>query len=477
MAQGVIALVAGLLLGAGLARLLPRRGGSGDGGATAAGAGPHLLPDPALAWLMRAHGALGVWVSELDPGEEGPRAERIVDAERLSVSQIMAVDRRLERARDQEQGGAERLEGGTLVFQAAAGFAVGLLLPAGHDPAALAQGEDDLRRLLDGVRRRPQIVALAQAGTQEASIESVASVGLRLAYQLERIIDGEVLVVAPEPAGVRVVGVSGRADRRLLDTFAGCDSILARVARGEQGRTLWPGDPLGGVVADRRQRPAAVTVLPLLVGQEAVGAVALWVPGGEEPAGQAWGEVVEAITNAAPRIKRASMSQGLQQAASLDPLTGLPNRRELEKVMGRHDAQEGALIYADLDKFKSLNDTLGHPAGDAAIVHFSRIIREQIRGGDTAARIGGEEFAVWLPGATLEVGQRIAERIRSRLAETGWDWQGRPWPLSASFGVAACPETSRRVENLAGQADAALYAAKHGGRNRVEAAALAGERA
>jgi diguanylate cyclase (GGDEF)-like protein len=252
--------------------------------------------------------------------------------------------------------------------------------------------------------------------------------------------------------------------------------VLSRVARGEQGRTLFPGDPLGGVVADRRQRQVAVTVLPLLVGQEAVGAVALWVPGGEEPAGQAWGEVVEAITNAAPRMKRASSSQDLRQAATLDPLTGLPNRRELAKVMGRYDVQQGALIYADLDKFKSLNDTLGHPAGDAAIVHFARIIREQIRGGDTAARIGGEEFAVWLPGATLEVGVRIAERVRGRIATTAWDWQGRVWPLTASFGVAACPETSRRVENLAGQADAALYQAKNGGRNRVEAAAPAGER-
>ncbi|MGH7534160.1 MAG: hypothetical protein ACREMG_01100, partial [Gemmatimonadales bacterium] len=71
----------------------------------APGAGPHLLPDPALEWLRRAHGALGVWVAEHAPGEEGPRAERIVDSERLSVAQIVAVDRRLEAARDREQAG------------------------------------------------------------------------------------------------------------------------------------------------------------------------------------------------------------------------------------------------------------------------------------------------------------------------------------------------------------------------------------
>ncbi|HEU4699874.1 MAG TPA: GGDEF domain-containing protein [Gemmatimonadales bacterium] len=471
MAAGLIGFVGGAALGAAAVWWLDRRSAPGTP-EVRAGAGPHLLPDPALGWLRRAHAALGVWVTELDPQEEGPHAERIVDAERLTIGQIMAVDRRLERARDQEHGGVERMEQGTLVFQAAGGFAVGLLLPEGHASDALARAEDDLRRLLDGVRRRPQIVALAQAGTQEASIESVESVALRLAYQLERVSGGGVLVAAREPGGVRVVGASGRADRRLLDTLAAGDSILARVARGEQGRTLWPGDPLGGVVADRRQQAHPVTLLPLVSGQEVAGAVAIWTPGGEELAGKAWGEVVEAMTNAAPRILRAVETQQFKQASVLDPLTGLPNRRGLEGVLGRHGTFEGALIYADLDKFKSLNDTLGHPAGDAAIVHFGRIIREQIRNVDTAARIGGEEFAVWLPGASLEVGARIAERIREKLAGTPWDWQGRPWPLTASFGVAACPETSRRPENLAGQADAALYAAKHGGRNRVAVAAV-----
>jgi diguanylate cyclase (GGDEF)-like protein len=121
----------------------------------------------------------------------------------------------------------------------------------------------------------------------------------------------------------------------------------------------------------------------------------------------------------------------------------------------------------DLDRF-ALNDTLGHAAGDAALVHFARILLEQIRGGDVAARVGGEEFLVWLPGTPLEEGTKVAERIRRRLGTMPWDWQGRSWPLSSSFGVAACPETSASRENLAGQADAALYEAKRGGRDRVE---------
>jgi diguanylate cyclase (GGDEF)-like protein len=128
------------------------------------------------------------------------------------------------------------------------------------------------------------------------------------------------------------------------------------------------------------------------------------------------------------------------------------------------------LVYADIDRFKNLNDTLGHPAGDAALVHFARIIREQIRTDDVAARIGGEEFAVWLPDSGLDLGARIAERIRVKLGTTAWDWRGRQWPLSASFGVAACPETSPSLDNLPAQADSALYVAKRSGRNRVEKA-------
>ncbi|HZA97711.1 MAG TPA: hypothetical protein VE399_02960, partial [Gemmatimonadales bacterium] len=115
------------------------------------GVSPHLLPDPALEWLRRAHGAVGVWITELDPGEEGPRAERILEPERLSVAQIVAVDRRLERARDQEQSGVERMEAGMLVFHAQAGAAVGLLLSDRFEPGGLPVVEDDLRRLLEGV--------------------------------------------------------------------------------------------------------------------------------------------------------------------------------------------------------------------------------------------------------------------------------------------------------------------------------------
>ena len=434
------------------------------------GVAPHFLPDPALEWLRRAHQALGVWITELDPGEEGPRAERIIEPERLSIAQIVAVDRRLERARDQEQSGAERMEGGMLVFHAQAGAAAGLLLPEKFESQKLNGVEDDLRRLLDGVRRRPQMIALAQAHSQEASLESVGSVGLRLAYQLERMLDAQVVVTALDNGSLRVIGVSGRADRRLLDSILPPGSELAQVASGAQESRLTAGDPLGAAVADRRSRSGSVLLLPLRKDLKPIGAVAIWLPTGREPSGLARAEVMEAIHNAAHRIDRALDADQHKRAATIDPLTGLHNRRGFDEAFTLITARAGALVYSDIDRFKNLNDTLGHPAGDAALVHFARIIRDQIRTGDVAGRIGGEEFAVWLPETGLELGGRIAERIRSKLGSAPWDWQGRTWPLTASFGVASCPETSPSLDNLPAQADAALYAAKRSGRNRVEKA-------
>jgi diguanylate cyclase (GGDEF)-like protein len=170
---------------------------------------------------------------------------------------------------------------------------------------------------------------------------------------------------------------------------------------------------------------------------------------------------MEALNNAAPRIARALEADQHKRAATIDPLTGLHNRRGFDEAFNLITAKEGALVYADFDRFKSLNDMLGHPAGDAALVHFARIIREQIRSGDVPGRIGGEEFAVWLPETSLDLGGRIAERIRIKLGTTAWDWRGRQWPLSASF---------RSLDNLPAQADAALYVAKRSGRNRVEKA-------
>jgi diguanylate cyclase (GGDEF)-like protein len=465
----MIELVVGLAVGAAAGWFLGRRTPRTRG--LAASAGAHLLPDPALQWLLRAHRGRGVWVAEYDAEEQAPTLERVLDADGLPPAQVAAIDRRLERAREQEQGGAERLDAGLFVMRAAGGCAVGLLFGEG-EAATLDEAEADLDRLLAGIRRRP-IVSMAQARSDALAIESVGSVSLRLAYQLERITDAAVVVASRDLDGVRVTGTSGHADRRLLDRLVSAGSPLARAASGALGEDGVHPDPTGDT-GDRRQGAGPALVLRIRSGSEVVGAVSVTLPGGAEPRGAVFGEIAECIREAGPRLFNAQQHANKAKEAATDRLTGLANRRALEAAMNRQGVTRGVLVVLDLDHFKRLNDTLGHPAGDAALLHVGQMIRDQVRTSDTAARIGGEEFALWLPGADGEIGRRTAERIRTKLGTTAWEWQGRAWPLSASFGVASIPENSASVQNLLAHADRALYVAKEAGRNRVEVAGRPG---
>lgn len=445
-----------------------RKAGPAGGLATRDVASPALLPEPALRWLLRAHGAVGVWLSEADLDGEGPSNERVIDAERLDVAQVVALDRRMERARDDGAPGVEQVDAGTFVVRARDGMAAGLLLPAAPAVDRIAEVEEDLDRLLEGLKRRPAIVALAQASADALAIESPGSVALRLAYQLERVLDAPVVVASRTGEQVIVAGVSGRADRRLVDRALPGDAPLAAVARGEAAGGRLDGAPLGAALEDRRTAPEAVLLLPIEAARERVGAVALWLPGGAEPIGARLAEIHECVRDAAPRLRSALAHHAERSKATTDRLTGLANRDVLERAMNREGgAAAGVLIALDIDHFKRLNDTLGHPAGDAALVHVARLLKGQVRASDVAARVGGEEFMLWLPNAPLAVGEQIAERIRARLADAVWEWRGSAWPLTASFGVAGAPDSSRSAANLPELADRALYQAKHEGRNRV----------
>jgi diguanylate cyclase (GGDEF)-like protein len=464
----LLILAVGVIVGW-LARARAREGSVAAGLATRAVAGPELLPEPALRWLMRAHGAIGAWLAERSVGDNDPVIERVIDVDRLAVNDVVALDRRVESARDSERSGVERLDAGTLVIRTGHRLAVALLVP--HDVSPGAELDEDLDRLLEGLKRRPDVVALAQAQPERGAIESVGSVALRLAYQLERATNGAVVVVAVEPEGVRVVGVSGQADRRLLEKFVPPECDLDKVARGTLDRMIVRGDPMGGTASDRRQRPVLVQLEPIVgPGRTVCGAVALWLPGGVEPTGPRLAEILESIGEAGPRLAVAQQHAAAERGAFTDALTGLANRAELQRAMHRANLAGGAVIALDLDHFKKVNDGLGHAAGDAALIHLAAVLRDQVRGMDTVARVGGEEFVIWLPDASRDVGVMIAERVRSALAARVFDWQGTARPLTASFGVSACPDTSRAIDNLLAQADQALYRAKEQGRDRVVAA-------
>jgi two-component system cell cycle response regulator len=169
----------------------------------------------------------------------------------------------------------------------------------------------------------------------------------------------------------------------------------------------------------------------------------------------------------------------VERQALMDGLTGLANRRQCEEALTSELARAERLggpvtvVLADLDWFKGVNDRFGHPAGDAVLREFARVLRETVREIDTAGRWGGEEFFVLLPGTTAEGGTRLAERLRQTLeSRPVLAPDGTAMRVTASFGVAAAPPASGPAE-LVGAADEALYEAKRNGKNRVETAPAA----
>jgi diguanylate cyclase (GGDEF)-like protein len=179
------------------------------------------------------------------------------------------------------------------------------------------------------------------------------------------------------------------------------------------------------------------------------------------------------------RTRIAALLDRLEEAARTDQLTGLPNRRAFDErlagELARIERTRGAvsLLVLDLDRFKELNDTAGHLSGDRALKAVAGVLRAGIRAGDWPARIGGDEFAVVLPGAGEAEATMIAERLRQGVASA---FAGTEVPLGASVGGAALTGGSSDGERLHSEADRALYEAKrHGGSTvRFRPPAIAG---
>jgi diguanylate cyclase (GGDEF)-like protein len=169
-----------------------------------------------------------------------------------------------------------------------------------------------------------------------------------------------------------------------------------------------------------------------------------------------------------------SKQRDLERLTRLDGLTGLYNRRtfveltDLELVRAQRQGSATAILLLDLDHFKRVNDTWGHPAGDAVLKNVASVVSKSVRSTDLVGRLGGEEFIILLPGTSVLAARKLAEKVRSRLEANPTLFEQTTIRTTASIGLAGTTAAEKReFDQLYNDADKALYAAKQRGRNQV----------
>lgn len=287
---------------------------------------------------------------------------------------------------------------------------------------------------------------------------------------------GRVLLVSDEPAhescragleaaGLSVVGVAG----------GGAAMVALRRSRPH---LVVSGSRLKGITTEDLARALAHTQdgMPLLLvgGEESTLARRrAAVSSGAFDYFQLPAEVELFVARCNQLVALRQATDRLRAEADRDYLTGLANRRRFRTALGneverwRRYKVPCALVLVDIDLLKKVNDAYGHAAGDTVICHVASVLTEHSRDNDTAARLGGEEFALLLAGADAAKARAAAERLRHDVCAHAIDGVGT---VTISLGVAACPEHAATERDLYTACDAALYRAKREGRNRVAAA-------
>lgn len=302
----------------------------------------------------------------------------------------------------------------------------------------------------------------------------------RLCHQLLPANSGALYVVAEGQKSVERVAAWGEAAETLGSGFAPEECWAIR--RGKSHLVTAGGDGMGcaHVAADPEAAPAGGHVcIPIMAQGELLSVLCVRFAGGpkrrvDEELRLA-GTVAEPIALAMANLR---LRERLQNQSIRDPLTGLFNRRFLNETFAkelssarRHKRGLGVMVI-DVDHFKRFNDTFGHAAGDTLLAAFGKLLAGSFRHEDIVCRFGGEEFVVLLPYAGLEDTARRADELRVAISRLKLQHQGTALgPITASLGVAAFPVHGHDEATLIGAADAALYEAKHAGRNRVVTAA------
>ncbi len=216
----------------------------------------------------------------------------------------------------------------------------------------------------------------------------------------------------------------------------------------------------------------SLLVLPLVCADEAIGTYTI-ASRRKNAFGKDAREMLGVIANqVAVSLENAKMYRQMETMATTDGLTGLLNHRtfqeRLSEMMSRSERNglTCALILTDIDHFKKINDTYGHPVGDQVLKQVARLLEQGVRKIDMVARYGGEEFAIVMEGADAEGAQQLAERIRLDVAKQQFQSDKGAFSVTLSLGIAATPLDATEKHALIERADQALYHGKHNGRNR-----------
>ncbi|NJK41198.1 MAG: diguanylate cyclase [Acaryochloridaceae cyanobacterium SU_2_1] len=186
------------------------------------------------------------------------------------------------------------------------------------------------------------------------------------------------------------------------------------------------------------------------------------------------GQVVGAVMVFHDVTQSRSLNHQLSWQASHDPLTRLANRRKFDQTLQdafqavQQDNPKHVLCFLDLDRFKVINDTCGHAAGDELLCQVAQLLQQSIRASDTVARLGGDEFGILLTQCPLEKAEAIAEQLRQAIQAFRFQWAGKTFSIGVSIGLVPLDSESLKIEDVLGAADAACYAAKAKGRNQIK---------
>ncbi len=334
----------------------------------------------------------------------------------------------------------------------------------------------ELGRFFEASRRLNGV--LTPTDVYEVALESIAGI---VEYDFAAIttVDGA-------DGGHRIAAVDHseavRADCEAWQgrSFAENNGLVAMVVKNchylPYGGQVREAEPVIFTRQERLDGVRSMLVLPLIAHDEAIGTLVIC----HHEAGQFSSErreMLEVVGNqVAISLQNARLYAKMEQMATTDGLTGLLNHRSfqsrLEETIARHRRSEQpfGLVLTDIDHFKSVNDTYGHPVGDEVLRQVSRVFRESLREIDVPCRYGGEEFAVILEDADRATAMSVANRLREEVAALEFQSEQGPFQCTISMGVTVWPEDEGDKQALIDLTDQALYFSKEHGRNQVTSA-------